>query len=348
MKITGELLKSERTQKNLTVQDVSFSLKLSPKIITAIENGDTDNLPAKTFIRGFVKSYAQFLKIDVDQVMRQFQEEMGSTHPHPLLRSSSSNTSSASTSESSAAPMRTTINSVEPKRAAATAAPTEQTRILTEPKSGRSLAYIGVAVVLVILIVATNRVVDRYQKEGTLDPQDVLAVQPLVPNQQPNSSSAPTTEVATPTSTITATSAAETTTSVSATDPTAPKPANASSEPEPTSQPTQASTTTSVAPTTPQTSNQIANAAVDEGFDPSSGKPVELILEAKKDVEILYARGNAKTFSKLKLSAKQVQVIRSTTGLHLKAEDGSAFHLVVNGIDKGQAGPNNKPIRLSF
>ena len=77
MKITGELLKAERVKKDISIADVAGSLKLSSRIITAIESGDIADLPAKTFIRGFVKSYAQFLKLDSDLILRQFLEEMG-------------------------------------------------------------------------------------------------------------------------------------------------------------------------------------------------------------------------------------------------------------------------------
>jgi cytoskeleton protein RodZ len=42
-------------------------------------------LPAKTFVRGFVRSYAEFLKINPEIVLRQFQEEMGTTSPLPKV-----------------------------------------------------------------------------------------------------------------------------------------------------------------------------------------------------------------------------------------------------------------------
>ena len=74
MKITGELLKAERLKKNYSVAEVANSLKLSSRIVVSIEAGDIDELPAKTFIRGFVKSYAQFLKLDSDLILRQFLE----------------------------------------------------------------------------------------------------------------------------------------------------------------------------------------------------------------------------------------------------------------------------------
>lgn len=331
MKITGELLKSERTRKNLSIQDVAFALKLSPKIISAIEAGETENLPAKTFIRGFVKSYAQYLKIDVDQVMRQFQEEMGSTQPIPKnitpLPSVMETTSSKMAVDAVPETPRKKKNSENKKAHAQASQNSDQTSVLNESKGGRSLVYIGVAVVLVILIVATNKVVDRYQKESVLNPQDISKVQPLNPNEHP-ATTAPT---ATPNSALEATS---------------PVGADAGSPSGLTSTPP-AQTLQSTAPTSsPATSAN--DVEIDDGFEPSNGKPIEIIVEAKKDTEILYARGNTKSFSRLKLTAKQVQVIRSTNGLHIKADDGGSFHMVVNGIDKGAAGPNNKPVRLSF
>lgn len=329
MKITGELLKSERTRKSLTIQDVAFALKLSPKIISAIEAGETESLPAKTFIRGFVKSYAQYLKIDVDQVMRQFQEEMGSTHPLPKNISSHHQPVEIHPKSSTETEFR---SEPTPRKTSNTSQPTEQTKVLNESKKGRSFIYIGIAVFLVIAIVAINKIADRYQKESILNPQDISKVQPLNPVEPPTqaaSTSTPENTDMNPASTTAAMEMATTT-----------KPEMMSST---TNQPLQSTQST----TTPSSATA-SHAEVDDGFEPSSGKPVEIIVEAKKDTEILYARGNTKSFSRLKLSAKQIQVIRSTTGLHLKSEDGGSFHMVVNGVDKGPAGPQNKPVRLSF
>ncbi len=316
MKITGELLKTERIKKNLTVQDIALALKLSQKIITSIEAGQSESLPAKTFIRGFVKSYAQFLKMDVDQVMRQFQEEMGSTHPLPK------NPPPPPMFENST--KKSEVN-VERKQMATAAA--EQTKVLNQSKSSRSYLYIGIAVILVILIVATNRVVDRYQKESIIDPKDISKVQPLDPNLS-QAPTAPATLKSSETRSSNIPVSADSTESLATQ-----------------SQPPTMTIAVSQVSSTPVT---IAAPDADAGFEPSSGKPIEVIIEAKKDIEIMYARGNTKAFSKLKLLTKQVQVIRSPSGLYLKSDDGGSFHLVVNGVDKGQAGTNNKPVKLSF
>lgn len=81
MKKTGQLLRDAREAKGISLQEVSIHLKISTRTLKALEEGDKAQLPAKTFLRGFVQSYSQFLKINLQEVMSIFQEEMGTTHP---------------------------------------------------------------------------------------------------------------------------------------------------------------------------------------------------------------------------------------------------------------------------
>lgn len=81
MKQTGELLRKARENKGVSITQVSLATKINPKTIEAIEAGDLENLPPKSFLRGFVRSYAQFLNINVESVLDLFHEEMGSTKP---------------------------------------------------------------------------------------------------------------------------------------------------------------------------------------------------------------------------------------------------------------------------
>src|SRR5581483_5797725 len=81
MKRTGSLLKEKREAAKLSLSEVALATKINPKILTAIEEGDETRLPAKTFLRGFVRSYAQYLRMDVDEVLRIYQEEVGASAP---------------------------------------------------------------------------------------------------------------------------------------------------------------------------------------------------------------------------------------------------------------------------
>ncbi len=302
MKITGELLKSERIRQNMSVQDVAFSLKLSSKIIASIEAGQIEELPAKTFVRGFVKSYAQLLKIDVDQVMRQFQEEMGSTQPMPKTPPPMSSPS----------PTGEHLKPTKKER-------TTPVQNLNNEHNKKTFVYIAVAAVLVILIITTNKIVDKYQKDGA-DNSNISQIKPL---ETVSVAAAPISveTISNMSVPITAVGISADTTIVTA------KP-------------------TAIAESLDDSSK--LSLTPEEGFAPSSGKPVEIIIEAKKNVELQYAKGNSKSFSKLSLQSKQIQVIRSPDGLYLQTEDGGALHLIVNGVDKGTVGGNNKPIKLTF
>jgi cytoskeleton protein RodZ len=314
MNITGELLKSERIKQGLNPQDVALALKLSSKIITSIENGRLEDLPAKTFVRGFVKSYAQLLKMDVDQVMRQFQEEMGSTHPMPKTPPPSA-TPVGSKNEG---PIASTANFKK----------SPQSTKINSNHSKKTIVYITIAIVLIALIIGVDKVVEKYQRDATLDNAAISQIKPIESTSTPvvsNNNGVSNSSVPSAASSASADASVQEV----AAAPLTPPPKNST----PAQAPDNMSTVT---------------LAPEEGFEPSAGKPVEVIIEAKKNVEFLYAKGNSKNFSRLKLQTKQIQVIRSPDGLHLKVDDGGALHLIVNGVEKGAAGANNKPVKLTF
>ncbi|MFN8845648.1 MAG: helix-turn-helix domain-containing protein, partial [Bdellovibrionales bacterium] len=76
MKKTGEILRKSREEKGLSLHEVGIFLKINTRILQAIEDGDIEKLPAKTFLRGFVQSYAKYLKLDPNYVLKIFSEEL--------------------------------------------------------------------------------------------------------------------------------------------------------------------------------------------------------------------------------------------------------------------------------
>jgi cytoskeleton protein RodZ len=60
----GRRLVSARMAKKLSVTDIAMRLRLREKQIGALETGDIDALPGKTFVRGFVRNYANAVGID--------------------------------------------------------------------------------------------------------------------------------------------------------------------------------------------------------------------------------------------------------------------------------------------
>lgn len=77
----GDKLRSERERQNLTIQDIAKGTSIRALYIEAIENGDYAQLPGTVYAKGFIRNYANFLKIDADAVVRQFMEE---NHPEEV------------------------------------------------------------------------------------------------------------------------------------------------------------------------------------------------------------------------------------------------------------------------
>jgi cytoskeleton protein RodZ len=148
MKNTGALLKAKRESSNLSLSEVALATKINPKILAAIENGDDSALPAKTILRGFLKSYALFLKMDVDEVLRTFQEETGAPPPRPVA--------AAPEAPASAAPSRSE-------------APTSKRRVSDDSSTAMRTAAVVVIVILIGLIIGVRELVEKYQREKVVD-----------------------------------------------------------------------------------------------------------------------------------------------------------------------------------
>ena len=85
MKEIGQQLKRAREAKNIELGEVSLSVKINTRILRAIEEWDEAHLPPKTFLRGFLYTYASFLGLDSDEILKAFYSEIGSTKPKPYL-----------------------------------------------------------------------------------------------------------------------------------------------------------------------------------------------------------------------------------------------------------------------
>ena len=52
----------------MTIQSVANDLRLNSDLIQALESSDTDNLPAKIFVMGYLRSYARYLGVDESEL----------------------------------------------------------------------------------------------------------------------------------------------------------------------------------------------------------------------------------------------------------------------------------------
>jgi len=81
MKSVGEYLKSIRLAKNLTIEQATLVTKISKGTLISIEEGKAENLPAKSYLRGFVFAYGKFLGANMNELNALFSQELGTTNP---------------------------------------------------------------------------------------------------------------------------------------------------------------------------------------------------------------------------------------------------------------------------
>ena len=77
-KTVGQDLHEARRHRGKTLADVSSALKISPDYLTAIEMGRFEDLPARVYAVGYVRSYATYLGLDAPNFVTRFKAEMDS------------------------------------------------------------------------------------------------------------------------------------------------------------------------------------------------------------------------------------------------------------------------------
>jgi cytoskeletal protein RodZ len=79
MSTVAEQLRSAREAKKLTIYQVAEVTKIRTDHIRALEEGNFNVFSAPVYIRGFVRTYAGLLKLDLPQIMAALDEELGRT-----------------------------------------------------------------------------------------------------------------------------------------------------------------------------------------------------------------------------------------------------------------------------
>lgn len=373
MKITGQILKENRERKNITLSEVSLSTKITIRTLVAIEGGDPANLPPKTFLRGFVRSYAQYLGLDVEEIMRTFQEEMGSTLSRPAAPGVSPSELNAEATESATSATPTTL---DPSPRTTNKAPDLLDRVLgffpktiamphdpqaalNNETSFATKMIIGVAIVsLLAMIWFFKSKMDRYEDEriSADAAAQTAAVDPLATD--PADGAAPDaadgTEVADATSQEPTDAPPETAAGVTvpvATPTPTPKP-TASPKPSPTPSPTPAPTpkpsaTPKPSPTPTPTSTPSPTPKPSATPAPVTAATKEILIEALDNVDI-EAVVDGEPSRSLKLKPEQVQSLKIKRKAVLKISDGGAVNLIVNGVDRGVPGDLGKPTKVEL
>lgn len=362
----GKILKSTRESMGLSLSDVATATKISQRVLAALEDGKIDELPAKSFARGFARSYAQYLKIDPQPIIEAFQlDDRFITNQGRPEVDLSGNPVPAEPEKKSSSPGITI--------------------------DWGSRAFLVVAILLLIaLIIGVKSIVDKYAKErdvpaavqtesGTAvitkpdaetavpadtDPADTAAaVSPTAKATEVTPAAIPTTAITTstpmatqaavaavkpsatstpvPTSTVapTATRAPTSTPVPTATATPTPSP---TAKPSPTPKPTVAPTPTvaAVAATSP------TQASTSPTPKPP-GKVEEIILEAldRVEIEVVLDSGSKQ---KLVLEPGAIKAYKYSKTIEVDISNGGLINVIRNGQDMGNPGDLGRSVKLKY
>ncbi len=83
----GEFLREARQARNLSVEDLSSSLRIGKEQLIALESGDESALPEKVYIRAMVRRIAEKLNLDTSFVIEELNEKKNNKpKPSPVIK----------------------------------------------------------------------------------------------------------------------------------------------------------------------------------------------------------------------------------------------------------------------
>lgn len=75
--LCGAFLKKMRQEKGWSLEKVSEETKILLSILKNLENDEYENLPPPVYLKGMIKKYANFLKLDKEKVLGLYQKSNG-------------------------------------------------------------------------------------------------------------------------------------------------------------------------------------------------------------------------------------------------------------------------------
>ncbi|MCK5320909.1 helix-turn-helix domain-containing protein [Candidatus Parcubacteria bacterium] len=71
----GQLLKKEREAQKISLEKIANDLKINKKYLSALESERLQDLPAGVYARNYFKTYAEYLNLNADEILKQYEEE---------------------------------------------------------------------------------------------------------------------------------------------------------------------------------------------------------------------------------------------------------------------------------
>lgn len=129
MQTVGEILRSEREKRGLSIKDIELGTSIRSLYIKAIEENDFKVIPGEVYLKGFIRNYASYLGLDVQAIMDVYRQ---SQTPEAAVKSEK-------TTEVKASPKERT--------------PQEDVRA-SEPSAKKDMNFGKIAGILILLVAA--------------------------------------------------------------------------------------------------------------------------------------------------------------------------------------------------
>ena len=148
--MVGDILRRERERQKLSIKDIEQGTSIRALYIEAIENGNYDKLPGNVYTKGFIKNYGNFLKLNGEELSRQFSEEVA-----PVVPATQTETMNSISAGSQPVPEDKTARVInEPIPSIDNSAQPEPEIKINSPKLAGKSSNSGLITAAVILIVA--------------------------------------------------------------------------------------------------------------------------------------------------------------------------------------------------
>jgi len=79
----GSILKAARTKASISLEDAEIQTRIRLKHLEALESGEYQVLPADAYNIGFIRCYAEFLKLNPEKILRLYREERSQSRLTP-------------------------------------------------------------------------------------------------------------------------------------------------------------------------------------------------------------------------------------------------------------------------
>ena len=87
LKTVGEFLREARQGRNLSLEDLSSSIRIGKEQLIALETGDESALPEKVFIRAMVRRISEKLNLDTSFILEKLNEKkINEQKPSPTIK----------------------------------------------------------------------------------------------------------------------------------------------------------------------------------------------------------------------------------------------------------------------